>query len=141
MIVDASLVIDAVADSGPRGIAARDALAAVPAAEPLTAPGHFPIEIMSGLRAAANRPDHPLRSLDLGPALQDAESLEIVIEATPWVDIHRAWQLAQGSLRYADAIYLAAAERLETALLTADARIRRSGASTLCEIVTVAPEG
>ena len=139
MIVDASLVIDAVADSGPRGIAARDALAAVPSEEPLTAPGHFPIEIMSGLRVAENRPDHPLRSLDLGPALQDAESLEIVIEATPWVDIHRAWQLAQGSLRYADAIYLAAAERLETALLTADARIRRSDAPTRCEIVTVAP--
>ena len=139
MIVDASLVIDVVADSGPRGIAARDALAVLPAAEPLSAPGHFAIEIMSGLRAAANRPDHPLRSQDLAPALRDAESLEIVIEATPWVDVHRAWQLAQGSLRYADAIYVAAAERLETALLTADARIERSGASIRCEIVTVPP--
>ena len=141
MIVDASLVIDVVADSGLRGIAARAALAAVPAAEPLSAPGHFAIEIMSGLRAAANRPDHPLRSHDLAPALRDAGSLEIVIAATPWVDVHRAWQLAQGSLRYADAIYVATAERLETTLLTADARIERSGASIRCPIVTVAPAG
>lgn len=33
MIVDASLIIDAIADPGPRGIAARDALAAQPVAE------------------------------------------------------------------------------------------------------------
>lgn len=39
MIIDASLVIEAVADPGPRGAAARDALAAQPAAEPLIAPG------------------------------------------------------------------------------------------------------
>ena len=141
MIVDASLVIDAVADPGPPGIAARDALAAQPAAEPLTAPGHFAFEVMSGLRAAANRPHHPLRAADLPEALRDAESLEILIEGTPWVDVHRAWTLARGSLRYADAVYVAAAERRGTALLTADARIERSGAPLRCEIITVAPAG
>ena len=141
MIVDASLVIDAVADPGPPGIAARDALAAQPAAEPLTAPGHFAFEVMSGLRAAANRPHHPLRAADLPEALRDAGSLEILIEGTPWVDVHRAWTLARGSLRYADAVYVAAAERRGTALLTADARIERSGAPLRCEIITVAPAG
>lgn len=139
MIVDASLVIDAVADPGPRGVAARDALDALPAAEPLIAPGHFAFEVMSGLRAAANRPDHPLRDTDLIQALRDAESFEIEIEATSWSDIHRAWGLAQGSLRYADAIYVAAAERHRTALLTADARIERSGAPLTCGIITVLP--
>lgn len=109
MIVDALLVIDAVADSGPRGVAARTALAAMPAAEPLIAPGHFAFEIMSGLGAAGNRPGHPLRSVDIALALQDAESFEITIEATPWSDVRRAWDLARGSLRYADAIYVAAA--------------------------------
>ncbi|MGH3765590.1 MAG: type II toxin-antitoxin system VapC family toxin [Pseudonocardiaceae bacterium] len=138
MIVDASLVIDAIADPGPRGIAARDALAAQPAAEPLSAPGHFAIEVMSGLSAAANRPNHPFRISDLTQALQDAESLEILIEATPWIDVHRAWMLA-GSLRYADALYVAAAERHATALLTADARIERSGAPITCKIITVGP--
>ena len=141
MIVDASLIIDAVADPGPPGIAARHALAAQPAAEPLTAPGHFTFEVMSGLQAAANRPHHPLQAADLPQALRDAESLEILIEGTPWVDVHRAWTLARGSLRYADAVYVAAAERRGTALLTADARIERSGAPLRCEIITVAPAG
>lgn len=139
MIVDASIIIDAVADSGPRGIAARDVLAAQPAAEPLLAPGHFAFEVMSGLKAAANRTDHPFQTADLAQALLDAESFEIVIEATPWIDVHRAWALADGSLRYADAIYVAAAERHATALLTADARIGRSGALIRCEMITVQP--
>ncbi len=138
MIVDASLVIDAVADSGSRGIAARDALADQPAAEPLIAPGHFAVEVMSGLWAAANRPSHPLQPADLAPALRDAEAFEILIEATSWTDVHRAWALALGSLRYADAIYVAAAERHATALLTADTRIERSGAPIGCRIITVA---
>jgi predicted nucleic acid-binding protein len=139
VIIDASLVIDAVADGGPRGVAARDRLAAQPATEPLVAPGHFAFEVMSGLRAAANRPDHPLQEAELADALTDAASFEIGIEGTPWADVHRAWALAQASLRYADAIYVAAAERHQTALLTADARIERSGAPFTCEIITVAP--
>jgi predicted nucleic acid-binding protein len=139
VIVDASLVIDAVADPGPRGHAARAALAAQPAAEPLLAPGHFAFEVMSGLRAAANRPNHPLKETDLAAALADAEAFEISIEATPWQDVRRGWELAQASLRYADAIYVAAAERHHTGLLTADARIERSSAPITCPILTVTP--
>ncbi|MDP9094353.1 MAG: type II toxin-antitoxin system VapC family toxin [Actinomycetota bacterium] len=139
MIVDASLVIDAVADPGPRGVAARAALAALPPPEPLSAPGHFAFEIMSGLAAAAKRPGHPLQPADLDAALHTAENLGIVIDATPWSDVRRAWSLAQGSLRYADAIYVAAAERHETALLTSDGRIERSGAAFACEVITVMP--
>lgn len=141
MIVDASLIIDAVADPGPRGIAARDALAAQPAAENLMAPGHFAFEIMSGLRAAASRPGHPFQAADLPQALEDAASYEIAIEGTPWPDVHRAWELAEQSLRYADAIYVAAAERHRTALLTADGRIERSGAPVRCQIFTVSAAG
>lgn len=92
---------------------------------------------MSGLRAAANRPGHPFQAADLPQALRDAESYEITIEGTPWADVHRAQELAEQSLRYADAIYVAAAERHGTALLTADARIARSGASVRCQIITV----
>ncbi len=55
MIIDASGVIDVVADPG--------------------------------LGAAANRPGHPLQPADLAAALQDAQALEIVIEATPWPDV------------------------------------------------------
>lgn len=141
MIVDASLVIDAVADPGAQGVAARAAIADQPASESLTAPGHFAFEVMSGLRAAANRPDHPFQAADLAQALRDAESLEIRIEATPWTDVHRAWALSHGSLRYADAIYVAAAERQETALLTSDARMARAGAQVTCDIITVNATG
>jgi predicted nucleic acid-binding protein len=137
VIVDASVVIDAVADPGPRGAAAREALGAQPPEERLQAPGHFAIEVMSGLRAAANRPGHPLQPSEVAQALRDAEGIGVRIEATPWIDVHRADVLSRGSLRYADAVYVAAAERLGTALLTADTRIARSGAPIACEIVTV----
>lgn len=139
MIVDASVVIDAVADAGPRGVAARRALADHPASEALVAPGHFAFEVMSGLRAAANRPRHPFRPEDIEPALADAEALEITIEATPWVDVRRAWVLSRASLRYADAVYVAGAERHRMALLTSDARIARSGAAIRCQITIVTP--
>lgn len=139
MIVDASVVIDAAADPGPRGIAAREELAAQPAAEQLVAPGHFAVEVMSGLHAAANRPGHPLQPTDVPPALRDAESFEIHIEATPWADVHRAWELAQASVRFPDAVYVAAAERQGTTLVTADGRIKRSGAPIRCPVVVVSP--
>lgn len=141
MIIDASLIIDAVVDPGPRGIAARGALAEVPPAEPLMAPGHFAFEIMSGLLAAANWPGHPLHATDVQQALQDAEMFGVAIEGTPWADVHRAWALSLGSMRYADALYVAAAERHSTALMTADARIARSGAPVRCKIITVVPPG
>lgn len=137
MIIDASLVIDAVADPGRLGTAARAALADQPAAEPLIAPGHFAFEIMSGLRAAALCPGHPLQPSEVEHALHDAEALEIAMEPSTWVDVRRAWELAQTSLRYADAIYVAAAERHGTALLTTDKRIERSGAPITCPIITV----
>jgi predicted nucleic acid-binding protein len=139
VIVDASLVVDAICDPGRRGVAARGALGEQPPSEPLIAPGHFAFEIMSALRAAANRPDHPLRPADLPLALQDAESYEITIEGTPWTDVHRAWELSEQSLRYADAVYVATAERHHTALLTTDGRIERSGAAMRCQIITVLP--
>lgn len=139
MIVDASVVIDAVADPGKRGRAARKALASQPPDEPLRAPGHLAFEVLSGLRAAARRPGHPLTEAGVPQALADAESLEIDLEATPWADVRRAWTLAEASLRFADAIYVVAAERQHTAPLTADTRIERSGAPMACPIVTVTP--
>jgi predicted nucleic acid-binding protein len=141
VIVDASVVIDAVTDAGSRGQAARQVLADHPASEPLLAPGHLAIELLSGLVAAANRPTHPLQPAQIERALLDAEALEITIEATPWGDVRRAWVLAQTSLRYPDAVYVASAERHSTALLTSDARIERSRAPIRCPIITIQPNG
>jgi predicted nucleic acid-binding protein len=137
VIVDASLVIDAVTDSGALGEAARVALVDHPAHEPLLAPGHFAVEVMSGLWAAANRPTHPLAPDGVEQALRDAASLEVTVEGTPWDDVRRAWELSRASLRYADAVYVAAAERHGIALLTTDGRIERAGAPVRCEVVTV----
>lgn len=74
---------------------------------------------------------------DVGGALAGAEALEIGIETTPWSDVHRAWDLARGPLRYADALYVAAAERHRTALLTADRQIGRSGARIACQVIII----
>ncbi|MEJ5944505.1 type II toxin-antitoxin system VapC family toxin [Pseudokineococcus basanitobsidens] len=139
MIVDASVVIDAVADPGPRGAAARAALARQPAAEQMSSPGHLAFEVLSGLRAAANRPSHPFQPDDVAQALHDAEGFGITIHATPWGDVRRAWHLSKGSLRYADGLYVAAAKRLGTTLMTADTRIERSGAPIACSLLTVTP--
>jgi predicted nucleic acid-binding protein len=93
---------------------------------------------MSGLRAAANRPGHPFTSDDIVAALLSAEALQISMEATPWADVQRARTLS-GSLRYADAVCMATAERHDTVLITADGRIESAGAPVRCAIITVRP--
>jgi predicted nucleic acid-binding protein len=139
VIVDASVIIDAVVDPGPRGHAARGALADVAPEDPLVAPGHFAVEILSGLWAAARRPSHPLRPEEVPAALESAEAIGIEIEGTPWSDVARAWALSRQSLRYTDAVYVAAAERRQTSLLTADARLAISGSAMTATIITVEP--
>ena len=136
MIVDASVVIDVVADEKDRGATAREALSRIPGFEPLIAPAHFAIELMSGLRAFARRPGRRFSLDDVPRALLHAGSLGIDVEPTPWIDVSRAWELS-GSLRFADALYVAAAERHETTLLTCDGRIARSGAQFTCEVLTL----
>lgn len=137
MIIDASVAIDAIADSGRRGISARETLGSLPASEALIAPGHFAIEILSGFNALATRPASSFHVDEIAPALADAADLGVTIEATPWEDVARAWDLAQQSLTYADAIYVAAAERHRTALLTSDARLERSGAGFNCPVIVI----
>jgi predicted nucleic acid-binding protein len=137
VIVDVSVIVDVVADAGPRGDAARAALGSVGPTEPLTAPGLFASELLSALNAVARRPAHPFGLNQLPAALDEAERYGITIQATPWGDVRRAYELCQGSLRFADAVYVAAAERQGTELLTSDARIARSGAPFRCQIVTV----
>lgn len=139
MIVDASVIIDAVSDPGPRGSAARAALGEQPSVDVLHAPGHLAIEVLSGLVAAAHRPAHPLQPHQVERVLADAAALGVRIDPTPWADVVRARVLSTMSLRYSDAVYVAAAERERTALLTADGRIGRSGAPVRCEVVTVLP--
>lgn len=136
MIVDASVAVDAVTDSGERGRAARAALRAVPAADRLLAPGHFAVEVLAALKYLADRESTGFVAADIPSSLSFVEGLGISLEATPWADVQRAWRLS-GSLRYTDGIYVAAAERHRMDLLTADRKIATSGAPFNCTIVTI----
>ncbi|MCO7221069.1 type II toxin-antitoxin system VapC family toxin [Klenkia sp. PcliD-1-E] len=137
MIVDASVLVDALAGSAERSDAARRALAGVPPGEPLLAPGLVTVEVLAGLRSCASDASNAFTGDDVPRALDEVADYGIAIEATPWADVRRAHELSLGSLRYTDGLYVAAAERHRTALLTSDARIGRSGAPVRCAVVTV----
>lgn len=137
MIVDTSLVVDAVTDSGERGGAARHELSSPGVT--FRAPGLLAIEVLSALRrlAADSRADFTID--DVPAALTEAEAYGIHIEGTPWSDVGRAWELSHGSIRYTDGVFVAAAERHRAPLLTTDVRLSRSRAKIRCEIVNVLP--
>lgn len=136
MIVDTSVLVDAVTDSGARGYEARTVLRQP--GEKLIAPGLLAIEVLSALRRIAADESADFSVEDVPAALDDAEGLGIEIEATQWDDVRRAWELSQGSVRYADGVFVAAAERHQIALVTSDGRLARSGAPVRCQIIHLA---
>ncbi len=133
MIVDTSVLVDALADSGPRGVAARRALSQ-PGAQ-LAAPGLLAVEVLSALRRLAIDSAADFTDEDIEPALLEAEMYGVRIEGTTWEDVRRAWQLAQGSVRYTDGVFVAHAERTNRPLVTADGRLGRSRANIRCTII------
>lgn len=135
MIVDTSIVVDALTDSGTRGERARRELA-TPGVR-WRAPGLLAVEVLSALRRLAVDDSVDFSADDIAPALDDAEGLGITIDVTPWSDVRRAWELSLGSVRYSDGVFVAAAERLRTSLVTSDGRLARSGAPVDCPIIDV----
>ena len=133
MIVDTSVLVDAVTDSGTRGDQARSALRKP--GEKLIAPGLLAVEVLSALRRIAADETADFSIGEVPVALDDAEAIGIEVEATPWEDVRRAWDLSQGSVRYTDGVFVAAAERHGVALVTSDSRLARSGAKVRCHIV------
>lgn len=118
IVVDASVLAVALGDDGPDGYGARAALAE----ETLIAPELIDLEVLSVLRrqvksarvtvARAERAllslaDLPMRRAPHRPLLQ------------------RCWELRQTVTAY-DAAYIALAEALGIALVTADARLSRA---------------
>lgn len=118
IVVDASVLAVALGDDGPEGAIARAALAE----ETLVAPELIDLEVLSVLRrqltsssmtvararrALASLADLPMRRASHRPLLQ------------------RCWELRQTVTAY-DAAYIALAEALGTALVTADARLSRA---------------
>lgn len=118
LIVDASLVVAALVDSGPEGAWAEDLIAA----EPLAAPHLLPVEVANVLRRAAAAGDISADVASL--AHEDLLSLQVALfPYEPFAS--RVWQLRAGVTAY-DAWYVAVAEALDAPLATLDGRLGRA---------------
>ena len=128
LVVDASVVVAALVDSGPDG-AWADALLAGGA---LAAPHLLPVEVASALRRAvlAGELSGEIASLAY------ADLLDLRVELFPYEPTaERAWELRDTVTAY-DAWYVALAESLEASLATLDARLTRAPGPR-CEFTTI----
>jgi predicted nucleic acid-binding protein len=132
IVVDASVLADALIDDGPVGESARAALAADPH---WAAPAHLLVEVVAVVRGRAL--DGKLGSVRAQEAVDVLPSLVIdQVEVAGLVD--RMWQLRGGMTAY-DAAYVAAAERLGCPLVTTDGRLAKANGMR-CEIRLVSPD-
>ena len=117
IVVDASIVVVALADDGTHGRRARERLSG----ERLAAPEIIDLEVLSAWRrlCAAGR----LQENRVEQAIVDLEDLRL--ERVPHRRLlRRCWELRYNATVY-DAAYITLAERLRAALLTADQRLAR----------------
>jgi predicted nucleic acid-binding protein len=128
LVVDASIIAPVVADGGADGTRYRHRLRG----ERLVAPDLMRIEVLSVLR-------RQLRQGSLAKSEADAavgDLLSLAVEILPTVTlVSRIWELRDNVTTY-DACYVALAESLGCALLTADGRLARaSGPRCKIELV------
>lgn len=129
IVVDASVLADALTDDGDIGDAARAALVKD---EHWAAPDHLVIEVVSVIRGR-----------HLGGKLSDQRASDALVALTQlFVDhvdvvplINRIWELRANVNAY-DAAYVAAAEALGCPLLTADTRLAKAN-GVRCEVIEV----
>jgi predicted nucleic acid-binding protein len=115
IVVDASVVVTALADDGPEGDRVRARLRG----EHLIAPHLLDIEVTSAWRRLASAGDLDDRRAAL--ALDDLRSLRV--DRVPHIPLlDRCWELRH-SLTVYDAAYVALAELADTGLLTADTKL------------------
>ncbi len=128
LVVDASVIAPAIADSGPDGDASRARIKG----QLLAAPDLLRIETMSVLR----------RQLAIGSlsaeqatnALADLLSLPLALYPTAPL-LRRGWEIRDNVTAY-DACYVVLAEALDCPLLTADNRLA-DAPGTRCQIETI----
>jgi predicted nucleic acid-binding protein len=133
IVVDASVLVNALTHDGPAGRAGRDLLS-----RDLhwAAPEHLVVEIFSAVRGLH------LRGVITTERASDAlDSLsQVAIETVNARHLlPRMWELRRNVSGY-DAAYVAAAESLRCPLVTADARLARVGALR-CEVRLALPVG
>ena len=118
LVVDATVVVSALIDSGPEGVWASEQLAR----GPLAAPHHMPVEVANVLRRTALRGEIP----DSIAALALHDFLDVRFELFPFAPLaQRAWAL-RGNVTLYDAWYVALAESLNAPLATLDDRLSRA---------------
>lgn len=115
LVVDASVIVAALVDSGVDGDWAVDILDG----HALAAPHHMPIEAANILRRAS-------LAGDITPdtaALAHGDLLALRVELFPYAPLaERCWQLRENVTTY-DAVYVALAEQLDAPLATLDQRL------------------
>ena len=118
IVVDASIVVTALADDGPDGDRVRARLRG----ERLVAPHLIDVEVLSAWRRLAAADDLDQRRVGL--AMDDLRALRLDrVPHGPLLD--RCWELRHNLTIY-DAAYAALAEAMEVPLLTADAKLAAS---------------
>jgi predicted nucleic acid-binding protein len=118
IVVDASVLVVALADDGQDGDSARLRLRG----ERLAAPELIDLEVVSVLRRQLRQGQ--LDDRRAAQALSDLACLPLQ-RASHLSLLDRCWEL-RGNLTVYDAAYVALAEALDTALLTGDGRLARS---------------
>ena len=118
IVVDASIIVTALADDGDDGDRTRDRLRG----ERLAAPHLLDVEVLSAWRRMHSLGDLDERRARL--AIADLQALRIDrVPHTPLLD--RCWELRPNLSSY-DAAYVTLAEAMDVTLLTADSRLADS---------------
>ena len=125
IVIDASVVVTALADDGPDGERARARLAG----ERLAAPHLIDLEVLSAWRRLAAAGDLDERRA----AFARADLRAMPIDRVPHAPLlERCWEL-RANLTVYDAAYVALAELIGAPLLTADARLA-AGPGVTCAV-------
>lgn len=130
LVVDASVLVVALADDGADGDTARSRLRG----EDLAAPELVDLEIASVLRRHTKSGLSAVRRAEL--ALMDLVAMPMR-RAPHQPLLTRAWELREDLTIY-DAVYVSLAEALQVSLLTADQRLARAPGPR-CHIEVLSP--
>ena len=128
LVVDASVVAPLLADGGPDG----DLFRAVVRGQTLAAPDLLRVEVLSVIRRHVT--SGSLDAQQANNAVDDLLALPIMLYPTSPL-LPRCWELHANVTAY-DACYVALAETLDVALLTADTRLANAP-GTHCSFVVV----
>lgn len=131
IVVDASVVVNALADDGEDGRLARRRLLA---GGPLAAPDLVDVETASVLRRRWRSGD--LTARRFAAAIDDLGDLDL--QRLPTLPLMRRVYELRANVTAYDAVYVALAERLGWALLTADRRLARAS-GIRCEVEVLKP--